>query len=44
MPGVSSSCDGHAVIKDRKDRHSMGSICVEIGSCVDTLIRMLGEN
>lgn len=26
------------------DRHSTGFICVGIGQCVDTVIRMLGEN
>lgn len=44
MPELSFSYHGHAVTKDRKDRHPMGSICVGIGSCVDTVIRMLGEN
>lgn len=44
MPELSFSYHGHAVTKDRKDRHPMGSICVGIRSYVDAVIRMLREN
>lgn len=44
MPELSFSYHGRAVTKDRKDGHPMGSMCVGIGSCVDTVIRMLREN